>query len=300
MQIVNGSSTEWKTIPLVFHTEVPDYSSNKLLLHEKRIHYAMISYTLGHEDWLPDSAFSWMMDKERRDAYMIVDCSDEIKFASNIVVPNYVDGNPVLAVAGKTFKDIELKNFTCTSIVFSEGIKYLGSSLLQNFVEIKQLVLPESLIYIGQRTLSCLCEEVILPSHLLHIGGQCCAGNYRLKQCSLPVGMPQIPMYMFYGCENLSRVRIPGTVRYIGNNAFAWSGVDLVDIKEGVKEIGEKAFANCRRLSQIRIAKSVKKIAKDAFDPPSVNPNLTFRVFPESYGYMWARSYGYPIILEDK
>ena len=77
--------------------------------------------------------------------------------------------------------------------------------------------------------------------------------------------------------------------------AFNESGLRMMVIPENVIHIAEKAFANCESLFYVTLPRTLTDIADDAFDPPEVNPLLTFYVYPGSYGLMWAKERGYPV-----
>ena len=57
----------------------------------------------------------------------------------------------------------------------------------------------------------------------------------------------------FLGVSSFKNVVIPESVGYIGAYAFYGSGLETVDISDGVDKIGECAFANCRALTRINV-----------------------------------------------
>ena len=65
----------------------------------------------------------------------------------------------------------------------------------------------------------------------------------------------------FYDCPYLTSVKIPSTVRIIGDMAFAGCyRLTSVNIPDNVEYIGEAAFSTCEELTSITIPKSVQKI----------------------------------------
>lgn len=67
------------------------------------------------------------------------------------------------------------------------------------------------------------------------------------------------------GCEKVTAVKIPSTVKYIGNGAFSDSGIKSVVIPKGVTEIRGFTFSDCDNLSSVSIPNTVKSIGYNAF-----------------------------------
>ena len=70
----------------------------------------------------------------------------------------------------------------------------------------------------------------------------------------------------FEGCSDLSQIKIPSTISYIGKNAF--NGCCLltkIEIPTSVSSIGEGSFKKCISLKEINIPPIVTKIENDTF-----------------------------------
>ena len=71
--------------------------------------------------------------------------------------------------------------------------------------------------------------------------------------------------YAFQGFAKLVSMRLPQTVKSIGSNAFASSGLKMIDIPDKVTNLGEDAFAYCSQLSTVIIGSGMKSLSKGAF-----------------------------------
>lgn len=77
-------------------------------------------------------------------------------------------------------------------------------------------------------------------------------------------GVSRIGSYAFANCTRLQTVELPASLREIGSNAFANSGLRAVTLPEGLETIGEDAFA-ATQLSMITLPDSLNMVAAGAF-----------------------------------
>ena len=79
------------------------------------------------------------------------------------------------------------------------------------------------------------------------------------------VKVERIGVCAFSGHENLKTVVIPNTVVYIGNSAFARTGIKTIDIPNSISEIPQSVFLNCKDLAVVKIGSGTEKIDTSAF-----------------------------------
>jgi cytoskeletal protein CcmA (bactofilin family) len=92
--------------------------------------------------------------------------------------------------------------------------------------------------------------------------------NKRLKEVIIPEGVKKIRPSFFYGCSNLIKIGLPGSLEEISNFAF----FDCKSLKEidfgecaGLRVIGESAFENCSALEKVVFGPSLQRIGEAAF-----------------------------------
>ncbi len=94
------------------------------------------------------------------------------------------------------------------------------------------------------------------------------------------VNWEELPQNTFYGNKSLTFVKLPLTLKTIGNRAFSnCSNLTSITIPDSVTEIGYYAFYNCSSLTSVTIGNSVTSIGIDAFRGCS---SLTSVTIPDS------------------
>lgn len=82
----------------------------------------------------------------------------------------------------------------------------------------------------------------------------------------IPSGITNIGNNSFYGCREITSVKIPSSVVSIGDQSFQFcKALTNIDIPSSVTFIGWGAFWGCSEMSRIELPSSVTTIEKDAF-----------------------------------
>ncbi len=82
---------------------------------------------------------------------------------------------------------------------------------------------------------------------------------------TIPEGVTDLKS-VFYGCEGITSIEVPTTVKTIGDDAFGrCSSLTSITLKEGLTAIAGRAFEECTALTSIHIPRSVTSIKQDAF-----------------------------------
>lgn len=113
-------------------------------------------------------------------------------------------------------------------------------------------------------------ESINYP--ITRVGKEAFKGYRGLTTVSLGNCLKVIEDNAFEGCVELVKLDMPNSLETIKGGAFASCGFSVVEISDGVKEIGENAFLRNSTLNSVKIGKSVTTIGRQAF---SEYPALT-------------------------
>ena len=82
-----------------------------------------------------------------------------------------------------------------------------------------------------------------------------------LESIDIPFGTKRILSGAFEGCKCLTSVTVPRSLESIGENAFARSGLEQIDLgKTKVKVLETQVFRFCDDLSDVILPNSLEKI----------------------------------------
>ena len=96
----------------------------------------------------------------------------------------------------------------------------------------------------------------------------------------LPTHLTAIPDYAFYGCSNLTNIKLHDKVTSIGNYAFRdCTSIISVTGGDNIEAIGEHAFTYCKSLESFTISSKVTQINRSTFESCTALSNI---VIPNS------------------
>lgn len=152
----------------------------------------------------------------------------------DIVIPSEIDGYPVTAINGGTFR----MAMNLTSVTLPEGLERIEEGTFTNCKKLKHVKIPSTVNYIG--------EDAFLGSGLVSI--------------DIPTNVTEIGNYAFHFCENLENVNFGSNskLKKIGSFAFWKCPFKKISIPAGVESIGSAAFGYNQQLISISVPKENK------------------------------------------
>lgn len=139
---------------------------------------------------------------------------------------------------------------------------------------------------IGYKTKSKIKLKLVIPDtvkkyKVVSIGFHAFPEFEKLKEVVLPNGLIEICPRAFSWCEQLSKINIPSTLKYIGYWAFEncyrlFHSETIFDMPDSLEVIGMSAFDECHDIKKIIIGRNLKYIGNGGF---SGNDNLEFVSF---------------------
>ena len=131
---------------------------------------------------------------------------------------------------------------------------------------------------------------------ITHIGKEAFRSYRGLTTVSLGNCLKVIEDNAFEGCVELVKLGMPNSLETIKGGAFASCGFSVVEISDGVKEIGENAFSRNSTLNSVKIGKSVTTIGRQAF---SECPALTSVTLGENLKFIKTSAFEICTVLSD-
>lgn len=153
-------------------------------------------------------------------------------------------------------------------VVIPEGVKRIGgnpdNSIFEDTeTEIKSVVIPDSVIEIGERAFyTCLqLEEVTMGNGVKKIGQEAFAGCFKMKTIHLSDSLQEIGLRAFNFCESLEALELPSSLRNIEMEDFGnCISLKSLNIPDGVQAIPPGTFDRCSSMEELYIPSSVTKI----------------------------------------
>ena len=161
--------------------------------------------------------------------------------ASQLHIPEHIEGKPVLAIGAFAFATQE-------ELPKAEEESIADLSFV---LEGTERTVP------SKKEMGDAIVRITLPDTIRRIGANAFAGCSALRTLPLPSPLEEIKPYTFSGCEALEVLTLPQKLKGIGAYAFyGCAALETLHLPEDVGFLGQYAFYNCRALTKINIPKN--------------------------------------------
>ena len=212
---------------------------------------------------------------------------------SSLSIPESYNGVRVTSIGEYAFMDcIEL-----TSVTIPKSVKSIGEGAFKGCSNLAEITLPfvgsgktasggfdQVFGYIFGYTTIRSGEDLPIPGvtgiYMTNNLDKIYGYYIPLSLKSVTITGGNIPEYAFFGCTQLTEIKISDNVTSIGGGAFwSCSGLNSINIPNKVQKIGQHMFSGCSSLKNITIPDSVTSIEYAAFENCT---GLTSIVIPKS------------------
>lgn len=165
------------------------------------------------------------------------------------------------AFSEASFEDVNLK----------EGLQSIGVYAFSGCRYLRKATIPESCTSIGAYAFNNLpsAKEIIMGSGTTEIPAGFAYMGSELEHVKLPEKAEVIGYEAFAWCENLKGIKLPDTMREIGEDAFYGAALDSIVLPEGVAVLRHNAFATLSSPAYIRCYSSLPPSCETAGGEPT-------------------------------
>ncbi len=248
-----------------------DLTTGKLIIPENYLGYKVTSVKVSSHvnTYFQETIWSLKIPK----SVTLIDDPTEFKM-ENLRIITVDEGNPKYQSANNCLIDKTTKTLILAgneSVIPEDGsVIYIGVKAFYCTIFNQSDKWFDGALYIGKYLIN-VNDELVSGAFKVKEGTVCIAndalsGCNNITSITVPDSVKVIGSRAFCGCSKIKNITLPSSVTDIGSEAFAWcTYLKTVNILGKIKSISDRMFENCARLTDIVIPGSVKVIGKWAF-----------------------------------
>ncbi len=214
--------------------------------------------SVSAEEFVLENGLSYEVNEDGT-GIIIIGCDTSAK---EIEIPAEIDGLPVTTISESSFEGCNL----LTSIKIPDSVTSIKTCAFENCSLLTEVIVPDSVEEIGVSVFEGTPFLENQTSDVKYAGKCVIKCSEDATKAELKSDTIGIASCAFIGCDSLTEIIIPDSVRVIGEQAFAFSSIKSIVIPNGVTSIEGATFAYCESLKEITIPASVKNIGYDVFN----------------------------------
>lgn len=207
-----------------------------------------------------DAEYTW---KRYGNGYMLADFDAGTK-AVNPVIPEQIDGLPVVAIGPRAFQN----ETRVTNVNIPGTVTEIGSYAFKGCTKLWNITMGDQVTAIGGEAFKDCGSlvEFILPAGVTEVRGNTFQNCVKLKNVALHDQVTAIHAYAFSGCSALQEIMLPAGITEIRANTFEYcDALRSIVIPHGVTRIAAHAFHGCSSLKTVEVPQTVCEIRSSAF-----------------------------------
>ena len=167
---------------------------------------------------------------------------------------------------------------TIDGIVYTKNRKMVVAGSLG----LEHVVIPEGVEKLGHSAFrNCKMKSVVLPDSIDRIRARAFFQCKNLESIKFGSNINTIEDSAFSACCSLKHIGIPAGIKTINDYAFSNSGLESIELHEGLLCLGRKVFSGTN-IQSIHLPASIKKLEYNCFG--SNLKELTMETFPSGFG----------------
>ena len=179
-----------------------------------------------------------------------------------------------------------LKYFSISNVDYKtiDGIVYTknGKMVVAGSLGLEHVVIPEGVEKLGHSAFrNCKMKSVVLPDSIDRIRAKAFYQCENLKFVKLGNNVDTIEGGAFAECCSLKHIDIPAGIKTINDYAFLNSGLESIELHEGLLCLGCKALFGTN-IESVHLPASIKKLEYNCFG--SNLKELAMKTFPSGFG----------------
>lgn len=91
-------------------------------------------------------------------------------------------------------------------------------------------------------------------------------GHAEIRSLAIPDTVTDIGAFVFDGCRELTKLRLPAGLKYMWPYAFCRSSLEEIILPKGIRTIAPHTFQECKKLKRIVCNSGLKEIKALAFE----------------------------------
>lgn len=212
-----------------------------------------------------------------------------------LIIPEEIEGLPVTRIASEAFYNMD----NIIEVVLPSTIKEIGERAFNNCKKLEKINLPSGLERIESYAFGATaCTAIWIPATVIYYGYgifpskltyveieegatifpplsgtkineitipssikiiPAYAFPSTITEVVLPEGLERIEKWAFLDCSNITTIKLPSTIKFLGSSCFSGVPITQLELPDGIEELESGCFSGTK-IEELYIPKSVKKI----------------------------------------